>query len=297
LKIPKPTADAEEDIKRVINNRKKGSNKERNSSRESSVSSDSQELNNAIVDENLDDSSKMATPKTTDNIESEYIKELNNLAEKYGKISMDELKNWSPAEAQQWLQLKLFNLEQKTKDKEKSNGENQEIRKIKEKLLEFSNMKKEEGITRPSAPSHEESNVTYKRIKKVKKFDSVIPKFGGKTSDDKSRWMYEIERSKMMNEMSDGETFNAIVFKIEEGPNDMHRNYYEQQVSKEIKPEYKTFMQMLNRPNTSYSSNNRFMGTQMTTGMKLHEFYNYCVKNFVCLTWKKLCLRKNRSEH
>ncbi len=106
-------------------------------------------------------------------------------------------------------------------------------------------MKKDEGNTRPSAPPHEESNVTYKGIKKVKKFDSEIPRFGGKTREDISKWIYELERSKKMNEMSDEEAFDAIVFKIEGGPYDMHRNYNEQQVSKELKPQYKEFMKML----------------------------------------------------
>jgi len=93
----------------------------------------------------------MTTPKNTDNMEMEYIKELKNLAEKFGKISMEELKNWSPAEAQQGLQLKLFILEQKTKDKEKSNGEDQEIKRIRETLVEYSKMKKNEEKM-PTAP-------------------------------------------------------------------------------------------------------------------------------------------------
>jgi len=237
--IPKPTVEAEEDVKKIIKRSKKGSTKKRNSSRDSSVSTDSEELNNAIIDEILDDSIKM-----TANTENEHIEELKNLAEKFGKISLEELKTWSSAEAQQGLQLKLFILEQKTKDKEKSNGEDQEIKRIRETLLEYSKMKKNEE-NMPSAPQPEKSNLSYKRTKKVKKFDSEIPRFGGKTREDISKWIYELENSKMMNEMSDEEAFNAIVFKLEGGPYDMHRNYNEQQVSKELKPQYKEFMKML----------------------------------------------------
>ncbi len=58
IEIPKPTADAENDIKKVIKDIEKGdTNKERNSSRKSSVSIDNRkELNDTLVSDQLDDS-------------------------------------------------------------------------------------------------------------------------------------------------------------------------------------------------------------------------------------------------
>ncbi len=179
-----------------------------------------------------------------------FIGELKALAARIENVDLDELADMTSNEAEQVLRLRLFHLEQKTIGKEKSNREEQEINTIKEKLLMYQNMKNENGRekTYPSAPSEEaEKNATTyrKEPRKSRIFHTEIPRFSGKTREDISRWLYEIEISKLLNELSDEEAFNAIVFKIEGVPFDMHRNYNEKQKAKGIKPEYKEFIKML----------------------------------------------------
>jgi len=82
--------------------------------------------------------------------------------------------------------------------------------------LEYQNKKNENGKPDPSGPPEEtESNAsTYrKEPRKSRMFHTEIPRFSGKTREDISRWLYEIEKSKLMNEFSDEDAFNAIVFK------------------------------------------------------------------------------------